>query len=140
MLAGTDRRGRATGGFILDDGELSRFAVGGHTLFDLEAELAILKPGLARKLAPLEALRFRRLYLRAEHAILTFRFMEAGAGKDEAAFQSAAETLYAYRVRNLNDLGRDEGQRWTAPTNGERVLWERTAHKPMPRGTKPKAK
>ena len=115
---------------MLDDSELSKFAAGGHTLADLETELAILKPGLEKTLAPADALRFKRLVLRAENSVLTFRFLLAGMGKNDAAFQAAADRLFAFRLANLNDLGRDEGQRWTSLRNFERPLWERSSHKP----------
>ncbi len=115
---------------MLDDSELSKFAAGGHTLADLETELAILKPGLDKTLAPADALRFKRLVLRAENSVLTFRFLLAGMGKDDTAFQAAADRLFAFRVANLNDLGLDEGQRWTSLKNFERPLWERSSHKP----------
>ncbi len=131
--------GKKKAGFILDDSELAKFVVGGHTLPDLEAEQALLKPGLARTdLTPMQARRFNRLYLRSENSILTFRFIAAGSGKDEAAFQAAAEKLYAFRVANLAELGPDEGHRWTSPRSGERALWERTAHKPLPTGKRAK--
>ena len=91
---------------MLDDSELSKFAAGGHTLADLETELAILKPGLEKTLAPADALRFKRLVLRAENSVLTFRFLLAGMGKNDAAFQAAADRLFAFRLANLKKPAR----------------------------------
>ena len=72
----------------LDDSELGKFAVSGHTLADLEAELALLRPGLEKQLAAQDRVRFSRLALRAENAVLTFRFLAAALVRNYSGLKS----------------------------------------------------
>ncbi len=111
----------------LDDSELGKFAVSGHTFADLEAELALLRPGLEKQLAAQDRVRFSRLALRAENAVLTFRFLAAAAGKDEAAFAAAADALHAFRAANFVALGQ-EGASWLSNRNCEIAAWSRTKY------------
>ena len=56
---------------VQDDSELAKYAVLGHTLADLEGDLAKLRPGLKKQLLPAEKVRLEALALRAEHARMT---------------------------------------------------------------------
>lgn len=117
----------------VDDSELDKFAYAGHSLADLEAELAILRPGLEKPLDARDRVRFSRLVMRAEHAVLTFRFISAASGRDDAELQKTADALYAFRVANRDAFGRCEAYRWFARKNrAEYEAWHRTKYMPKP--------
>ncbi len=115
-----------------DDSELAKYAVLGHTLADLEGDIAKLKPGLAKQLSPAEKVRFEALMLRAEHALLTLKFIAASkrAGKEgKAALTAAAKTLHEFRVKNLHELG-DEASAWYSNRNSEAGAWRKAGYLP----------
>ena len=111
----------------LDDSELAKFAVGGHTEKDLETDLAGLSFRDFHKLTPHEKRRYDKLRLRAENALLTYRFIRLCDGKDKAAFDSAAATLYDFRLKNLVMLG-NEGENWFSTRNCELPVWMQTVY------------
>lgn len=111
----------------LDDSELAKFAVGGHTEKDLETDLAALSFRDFHKLTPHEKRRYDKLRLRAENALLTYRFIRLCDGKDKAAFDSAAATLYDFRLKNLVMLG-NEGENWFSTRNCELPVWMQTVY------------
>ena len=84
---------------VLDDGELSAFAVNGHTERDLEEDLRVLRGASADGLSSAERARFDELVLRAEQNLLVCRFFAAG-GKDDATLERAARELDGFRRRN----------------------------------------
>ena len=72
---------------------------------------------------------FSALVLRAEHALLTFRFLAASKMKDAAPLKEAARTLLDFRVANIHALG-DEAPTWFSPRNNELKAWERAGFLP----------
>ena len=115
---------------VQDDSELAKYAVLGHTLADLEGDLAKLRPGLKKQLLPAEKVRLEALALRAEHALMTFRFLAASkrAGKEgEAALAAAAKALHEFRVKNLHALG-DEAASWYSKRNSEVGAWRKAGY------------
>lgn len=111
---------------MLDDSELSKFAVLGHTQADLDGDLELLRRGVGLGMSDREASRFRRLVLRARHAVLAMRFLAAAKGRDDSAVLSSGRRLYEFRLKNLHALG-DEACDWHSPRNCERGAWERYA-------------
>ena len=109
----------------LDDSEVAKFAVKGHTRAELEEDLAALAPGRDKALGAADARRYRRLCLQAEHACIAFDFFEKAAGADDGAFQEAARRLDAFRRANYDLLGR-EAAAWYGSRSGEAPLWKRT--------------
>ncbi len=115
---------------VQDDSELAKYAVLGHTLADLEGDLAKLRPGLKKQLLPAEKVRLEALALRAEHALMTFRFLAASkrAGKEgKAALAAAAKALHEFRVKNLHALG-DEAASWYSKRNSEVGAWRKAGY------------
>ena len=102
----------------------------GHTLADLEGDIEKLKPGLGKQLLPAERARLSALALRAEHALLTFKFVVASkrtgkAGK--AALAESAKTLHDFRAKNLHALG-DEATAWYSKRNSEFGAWRKAGY------------
>ena len=114
---------------IQDDSELAKYAVLGHTRKDLERDLERLKPGLAKALAPVEKARFSALVLRAEHALLTFKFLAASKLKRTEPLKEAAKELHDFRVANIHALG-DEAPTWYSARNNELKAWRRAGYLP----------
>ena len=115
---------------VQDDSELAKYAVLGHTLADLEMDIAKLKPGFAKQLLPVERARLSALALRAEHALLTLRFLAASkrAGKaGKTALAAAAKALHDFRVKNLHALG-DEAASWYSKRNSEIGAWRKAGY------------
>ena len=117
-----------------DDGERVRLAVEGQSLEALDAERKILRPGESKHLHFAARERFARLVLRAEHARLTYRFLDAFRRGDASALASAADALYAFRLQNLGRLGY-EGPFWFSDTNCERPAWRQTKYFPASGGS-----
>lgn len=110
-----------------DDSEMAKYAVLGHTLYDLESDLAKLRPGLDKNLLPMERVRFSALALRAEHALLTFRFLVTSKGKDKKTFKAAASALHEFRVMHIHELD-DEAPSWYSARNNEITAWTKAGY------------
>ena len=92
---------------VLDDGELGKYAISGHTEKDLAADINLLKEGLKKELSPAEKTRLNALIICAEHYLHSFRFMRAGAnGKD---IEKYGKTLHDFRIANKDVLNENFG-------------------------------
>ena len=92
---------------VLDDGELDKYSVFGHTEKDLIEDMEVLKAALKEKLSPVAGARVKELLVNAEHYLHTFRFMRAGAsGKD---LEKYAKILTEFRIANKNVLNENFG-------------------------------
>ena len=109
---------------MLDDSEMAKYAVYGHTLADLEGDLETLRPGQERNLSSAEFNRYRLLAMRAKHAVLTMKFLLTSKGADEAAFAGAAKALHEFRVKHVRELGNEAGA-WYSARSGELPAWKR---------------
>ena len=105
---------------VLDDGELDKYAVSGHTEKDLLEDIEVLKAALKEKLSPVAEARVKELLVNAEHYLHTFYFMRAGAtGKD---LEKYAKALTEFRIANKDILkenfgiiySRQESKYWKA--------------------------
>ena len=111
----------------LDDSELGRYAVVGVTEEDLTQDLDFLRASTGVTLAGLEKVRFEKLVLRAEHALLTYRFLKASRSDDAIALKATAKTLYDFRVKNVTSLGK-EGFSWLSKRGNERTAWAKAGY------------
>ena len=92
---------------VLDDGELDKYAVSGHTEKDLLEDIDVLKAALKKKLSPVAEARVKELLVNAEHYLHTFRFMRAGATGKE--LEKYAKILTEYRIANKDVLNENFG-------------------------------
>ncbi len=86
---------------VLDDGELSAFAVNGHSERDLAEDLDLLRGVDTSRLSESELRRFDDLKLRAEQNLLTCRFLGA---RDDATREACARALDAFRKANRSRI------------------------------------
>ena len=93
---------------VLDDGELGKYAVSGHTEKDLIEDINVLKEGLKVKdLCPVAKKRLEELIISAEHYLHTFRFMRAGAVNKD--LEKYAKILHDFRIANKDVLNENFG-------------------------------
>ena len=106
-LAETARKMKNQNLSVLDDGELDKYAVSGHTEKDLIEDIEVLKKALKKKLSPAAESRVKELLVNAEHNLHTFYFLRAGAkGKD---LEKYAEILTKFRIANKDILNENFG-------------------------------
>ena len=67
--------------------------------------------------------------LRAEHALLTFKFLAASKLKRTEPLKEAAKELHDFRVANIHALG-DEAPTWYSARNNELKAWRRAGYLP----------
>ena len=89
---------------VLDDSQLDKYSVSGHTEQDLLADIEILKKGLNCKLSADEKKRLQELIICAEHYLHIYRFQYAVTRGKE--MEKYANILTEFRIANkaiLND-------------------------------------
>ena len=111
----------------LDDSELGKYATIGVTENDLVQDLDILRQGTGLAQDGIEKIRFDKLRLRAEHALLTYRFLNAAKSDDAMALATMAKTLHAFRLANFKLLDM-EGYRWFSKRGNERTAWTKAGY------------
>ena len=111
----------------LDDSELGKYAVVSVSESDLSGDLEVLRNASRIMFDGLEKIRFDKLRIRAENALLTYRFLKAAAVGDEAELASAAKVLHAFRVANFEALGGD-GASWFSKRGNERKAWHKAGY------------
>lgn len=113
--------------YRLDDSELGKYAVVSVSESDLSGDLEVLRNASRIMFDGLEKIRFDKLRIRAENALLTYRFLKAAAVGDEAELASAAKVLHAFRVANFEALGGD-GASWFSKRGNERKAWHKAGY------------
>ena len=83
---------------VLDDSQLDKYAVYGHTEKNLLEDIAVLKKGLKCKLDPAEKKRLEELIICAEHYLMVYRFRRAVDTKKDV--EKHAQNLTAFRIAN----------------------------------------
>ena len=107
---------------VLDDSELIKYAVGGHTEKDLLEDIEVLKKGLKLNLSPVAKERLNQLIVCAEHYLHTYRFYRAVAtGKD---IEKYAKILHDFRIANNGVMKENFG---TIYFRAEQNYWKQVA-------------
>lgn len=116
----------------LDDSELALVAYDGHSIADLDGDIAVIDRALARTdLSAEERKRVEEARLVVEHGKLTIDFIRKGRGNaPEADFLAAAAKLKEFRLAHgkARDM-REQWQSFFSDKKTERPLWERIAAK-----------
>ena len=92
---------------VLDDGELEKYSVSGHTEKELEEDIEVLQSALKKELSPAAEAKLKELLVNAEHYLHTFRFMRAGATGKE--LDKYAKFLTEFRIANRDILQENFG-------------------------------
>ena len=87
---------------VLDDSQLDKYAVYGHTEKDLLEDIEVLQKGLNCKLSADEKKRLKELIICAEHYLLIYRFQRAVDSHKEV--EKYAKLLTDFRIANKNVL------------------------------------
>lgn len=104
---------------VLDDGELSAFAVNGHSEADLKADLGLLRAVEVGHLSEAEERRFSELLLRAEQNVLACRFL---GSKTDAEAEGRAAELSAFRMAHRDRIFDEFGN---IIRDTELAMWKR---------------